>query len=64
MIKRLTLITVSLVLSLLFSNMHYRTEPMLIPTMAVPVTNRVIVLDAGHGTPDEGNYLLTLINNN
>ena len=23
-------------------------------TVALPVTNRVIVIDAGHGTPDEG----------
>ena len=25
-----------------------------VPTVALPVTNRVIVLDAGHGKPDEG----------
>ena len=27
-------------------------------TVALPVTNRVIVIDAGHGTPDEGVSLL------
>lgn len=26
----------------------------IIPTMSVPVLNKTIVLDAGHGTPDEG----------
>lgn len=26
----------------------------IIPTMGIPVLNKVIVLDAGHGTPDEG----------
>lgn len=25
-----------------------------IPTMALPVTNKVIIVDAGHGSPDEG----------
>lgn len=53
MIKRLSLITTCLVLSLLFSNLQYKNVE-LIPTMTVPVTNKVIVLDAGHGTPDEG----------
>lgn len=27
-------------------------------TVALPVTNKVIVVDAGHGTPDEGADLL------
>lgn len=53
MIKRLSLITTCLVLSLLFSNLQYKNVE-LIPTMTVPVTNKVIVLDAGHGSPDEG----------
>ena len=25
-----------------------------IPTNALPITNKVVVLDAGHGKPDEG----------
>ena len=29
-----------------------------------PVANKVIILDAGHGVPDEGDCLLTLIDNN
>ena len=31
----------------------YRPKFEVIPTMAVPVSNRVIIIDAGHGTPDE-----------
>ena len=31
----------------------------IIPTMSVPVLNKTIVLDAGHGTPDERIILLT-----
>ncbi len=54
MIKRLSLITTCLVLSFLFSNLQYKSDVTLVPTMTVPVTNKVIVLDAGHGTPDEG----------
>ena len=54
MIKRLSLITTCLVLSLLFSNFQNRSDVALIPTMTLPVTNKVIVLDAGHGSPDEG----------
>lgn len=30
-------------------------------TMAVPVTNKTIVIDAGHGGEDEGDCLLKLI---
>lgn len=33
-------------------------------TVALPVSNKVIVVDAGHGVPDEGDCLLTLIENN
>lgn len=29
-----------------------------VQTVALPVSNKVIVLDAGHGKPDEGEYLL------
>ncbi len=29
-----------------------------VETVALPVTNKVIVIDAGHGVPDEGVHLL------
>lgn len=31
-----------------------------IATNALPITNKIIVLDAGHGKPDERSCLLTL----
>lgn len=33
-------------------------------TASTPVTAKTIVLDAGHGKPDEGDCLLTLIDSN
>lgn len=33
-------------------------------TTSTPVSGKTVVLDAGHGVPDEGDCLLTLINNN
>lgn len=33
-------------------------------TTSTPVSGKVIVLDAGHGVPDEGDHFLTLIDNN
>ena len=54
MFKRLSLIVTCLVLSLSFSNMHNKNSENVLQTMTLPVTNKVIVLDAGHGSPDEG----------
>ena len=34
-------------------------KPKMVPTVNLPVSNRVIVLDAGHGVPDERKNLLT-----
>lgn len=34
-----------------------------VQTVALPVSDKVIVIDAGHGVPDEGIYLLTLYSN-
>ena len=33
-------------------------EPESVETVAIPVSNKVIVIDAGHGEPDEGVSLL------
>lgn len=33
-------------------------------TTSTPVSGKTVVLDAGHGVPDEGDCLLTLNNNN
>lgn len=32
-------------------------------TVSLPCTNKIVILDAGHGLPDERNSLLTLKNN-
>ena len=53
--KRILLIT-SMVIVALFAFM-IQTAQMnknTVPTVALPVSNKVIVLDAGHGVPDEG----------
>lgn len=35
-----------------------------VATVSLPVSGKTIVVDAGHGIPDEGARLLTLIDNN
>lgn len=62
--KRLILILTCIVLSVSFYmvNMNSRIET--VETVSFPVSQKVIVLDAGHGVPDEGDCLLTLNNNN
>lgn len=53
--KRLILIGSLLCLSLtVFSLKSAFTKPQTVATVNLPVSNKVIVLDAGHGIPDEG----------
>ena len=53
--KRLILIGSLLCLSLtVFSLKNAFTVPKVVATVNLPVSNKVIVLDAGHGVPDEG----------
>lgn len=52
--KRLVLIGSLLCLSLtVFSLKSAFTTPQTVETVSLPVSNKVIVLDAGHGVPDE-----------
>ena len=53
-IKQFSLISVFVLLSVFFYSARTRHPIEIIPVMAVPVSNKVIILDAGHGTPDEG----------
>ena len=53
-IKQFSLISVFVLLSVFFYSARTRHPVEIIPVMAVPVSNKVIILDAGHGTPDEG----------
>lgn len=61
--KRIVLLASLLiaVVSIEIFQMNLKEES--IETVALPVSNKVIVLDAGHGNPDERNSLLTLKNN-
>lgn len=54
MLKRLSLIMCLLVVSIYFSSVQKISDAKLVQTMTLPVSNKVIVLDAGHGKPDEG----------
>lgn len=66
--KRLLLVSLLCCLSvftfLLSSNINEnKREEQSVETVSLPITNKVIVLDAGHGKPDERKNLLTFINN-
>lgn len=52
-IKRIAIISSALVLTVIFYTSTHSKDISLIPVMTLPVSNRVIVLDAGHGIPDE-----------
>ena len=55
--KRLLLITSMVLVSLfvfVFQTVRIDNNNSTVPTVALPVSNKVIVLDAGHGIPDEG----------
>lgn len=55
MFKKLFLLCSCCVFGIIFA---YTQTPNVefIPVMAVPVSNKVIVVDGGHGTPDERSY--------
>ena len=57
-IKRLSIISCCIFLSVFFYSARRFKPVEIIPVMALPVTNKVIILDAGHGTPDEEASLL------
>jgi len=52
--KRILITTISLLLTLSIVFMIDKKAKESIETVSVPVTGKVIVLDAGHGKPDEG----------
>ena len=64
--KRIVLVMSSVLLSLfifvLTSNKNEELEGY-IDTVSLPVSGKTVVVDAGHGIPDERNSLLTLKNN-
>ncbi len=53
--KKRILILSSLIFLCLFTCSITNLNPnKTIPTVSLPVTNKIIIIDAGHGTPDEG----------
>lgn len=53
--KRISIIFVMLMISVLsYGILYNKDQKNTITTSSLPVTNKVIVLDAGHGIPDEG----------
>lgn len=53
--KRILLITTCIFVSI-FSFMYFNSgiQKETIPTVSLPISNKVVVIDAGHGVPDEG----------
>lgn len=56
--KRFMFIFSSLIISLFTFSIFYNKSTITLETVALPVSNKVIVLDAGHGNPDERGHLL------
>ena len=61
--ERIFFVFLALIISVLTYQL-FAIKKTTVETISLPVSGKTIVLDAGHGNPDEGNYLLTLINNN
>lgn len=51
--KRLVLITSFVLVSIFTFMVSNIKNPNTVETVALPVSNKVIVIDAGHGSPDE-----------
>ena len=56
--KRIIVIGIFLLAVIAIGVSQIFMEPETIETVALPVSNKVIVIDAGHGDPDEGVSLL------
>ena len=52
--KRLIFVSFLVCLSMSFFCVSNIMNNKVIPTNDLPITNKVVVLDAGHGKPDEG----------
>ena len=58
--KSLVLVLTCLVISFALILGIQQLKTKIVPVVSLPVSNKTIVLDAGHGVPDEGEFLLTL----
>ncbi|MBP3256228.1 MAG: hypothetical protein J6M60_07090 [Clostridia bacterium] len=52
--KRILVVSGLLFASMIAFVMQNKSMEKTVPTVSLPVSNKVIVLDAGHGKPDEG----------
>lgn len=55
--KRINIIVLSVFVSI-FAFILVTDSKTSVPTVSLPVSGKTIVIDAGHGKPDEGEYLL------
>ena len=62
--KKKIRLTILIVFALVFGVAILNDNKESVPTVSLPVSGKTIVIDAGHGKPDEGDCLLTLNNNN
>lgn len=58
--KRIIAILSMVCVSLFVFSFQIADEEETLETVALPVSNKVIVVDAGHGVPDEGDFELKL----
>ena len=61
--KRILLITLSVFISIfsfMFSTNFSKDNNEYIDTVSLPVSGKTIIIDAGHGIPDEGDFELKL----
>lgn len=58
--KRIMIITSIIMVALFAFAIQTNIKTDVVQTVALPVSNKVIVLDAGHGKPDEGDFELKL----
>lgn len=56
--KRIMIIASTIMVAFFAFAVQNKEKNNSVQTVTLPVTNKVVVLDAGHGVPDEGEYLL------
>lgn len=58
--KKKIRLTILIVFVLVFGVAILKDNKESVPTVSLPISGKTIVIDAGHGKPDEGEFLLTL----
>lgn len=62
-LKKMVIISIMLVISMTYVNVTRKNREIgeAIQVMSLPVSGKVVILDAGHGAPDEGDCLLKFV---